>query len=426
MPDIALDVQHVYKKFRRGELHDSLRDLLPSLVRRLARRANGRGSAPELASREFWAVRDVSFSVERGEAFGVIGSNGAGKSTILKLLSGIMPPTRGSLTYNGRLSALIEVSAGFHPDLTGRENIYLNGAILGMSRDEIRRRFDAIVAFSGLEEFIDTPVKRYSSGMFARLGFSVAAHVDPDILIVDEVLSVGDFVFQQKCIAHMTRVIHSGTTVVFVSHNLRAVAELCQRAVLMEAGQAITVGPSEEVIRAYLARSEVRDFGDRGTGVFVSSIVVRDAVSGEERAHFVSGDEVAVDLEVVSRGSFERLAAVLGLRDDHEYNVFNVSSESLTGTSFALSPNEAVACRFKLSLHLAPGRYRFCTWVFRYDSETLYDHWQAAATIFVSSPTDVRGIVNVYPSVEIGAPRPVADTEAPESGGPSVVRVSHG
>src|SRR2546430_7181454 len=199
MTDIALSLSGVYKKFRKGEMYDSLRDLIPALPGKLFRRH----PAESLAKKEFWAVKDVSFEVDRGEAFGIIGANGAGKSTILKLLSRIMRPTCGSITVDGRLSALIEVSAGFHPDLTGRENIFLNGTILGMTRVEIKRRFDAIVAFSGLEEFLDTPVKRYSSGMFARLGFAVAAHVEPDILIVDEVLSVGDYLFQQKCFQRM-------------------------------------------------------------------------------------------------------------------------------------------------------------------------------------------------------------------------------
>src|SRR5688572_23712848 len=177
MRSLALQVDHVSKRFRRGELHDSLRDLLPAITRKLF----GRRSQSSSEKREFWALQDVCFEVERGEAFGIIGSNGAGKSTMLKLLCGIMKPSSGVLKMNGRMSALIEVSAGFHPDLTGRENVFLNGTILGLSRAQIARRFDEIVAFSGLEEFLDTPVKRYSSGMYARLGFSVAAHVDPDI-----------------------------------------------------------------------------------------------------------------------------------------------------------------------------------------------------------------------------------------------------
>jgi len=400
MNDVALEVDRVFKKFKRGEIYDSLRDLLPALSGRLLR---GLHSA-DLGSREFWALRDVSFQVPRGEAFGVIGPNGAGKSTMLKLLSGIMEPTRGTLHVHGRLSALIEVSAGFHPDLTGRENVYLNGAILGMTRKEIARRFDEIVAFSGLDEFIDTPVKRYSSGMFARLGFSVAAHVDPDILIVDEVLSVGDFVFQQKCVERMNAIIRGGATVIFVSHNLRAVAELCSRALLLDHGQVVTIGPPDEAIRAYLSRAEAQRARGLDSGVFVSRVEVRDA-SGP-RAHFRTGDRVTVDVEVVSRGRYDRLAIVVGLKDANEYNIFNVSSESLNGSSFAMGSDEAVTCTFDLDLHLAPGRYGVCTWVYRYDSETLYDHWATAATIFVSSEKDVRGVVNLWPTVRFSAKRP--------------------
>ena len=188
---VALRMEHVYKKFKRGERHDSLRDLIPALFRRAVSKV---AMVPELKEQEFWALRDVYFDIAKGEAVGIIGHNGAGKSTMLKHLAGIMRPTRGESRSNGRLSALIEVGAGFHQDLTGRENVFLNGVILGMSRAEIARKFDEIVEFSGLADFIDTPVKRYSSGMFARLGFSVAAHLDPDILIIDEVLSVGDFV----------------------------------------------------------------------------------------------------------------------------------------------------------------------------------------------------------------------------------------
>ncbi len=203
MSDVALRMDGVYKKFRKGEVYNSLRDLVPALTGKFFR-------IQELSKsdkRDFWALQDVTFEVKQGEALGIIGPNGAGKSTILKILSRIMKPTKGSMSINGRLSAVIEVSAGFHHDLTGRENIYLNGTILGMTKREIDSKLDQIIDFSGIEEFIDTPVKRYSSGMNARLGFAIAAHVDPDILIVDEVLSVGDYAFQQKCIARMNEVV---------------------------------------------------------------------------------------------------------------------------------------------------------------------------------------------------------------------------
>jgi len=399
MGEVAVEMRNVSKRFRKGELYDSLRDLVPALARRLAG-----GRRPELEAREFWAVHDVSFEVRRGEAFGVIGPNGAGKSTMLKLLSGIMTPTRGTLAIHGRLSALIEVSAGFHPDLTGRENIYLNGTILGMSRREIAARFDEIVAFSGLEEFIDTPVKRYSSGMFARLGFSVAAHVDPDVLVVDEVLSVGDFVFQQRCLERMNAVIHGGTTVVFVSHNLHAVAELCQRSLLLDRGQVVAQGPTEEVIRTYLDRADAQRARRDVSGVFVSKVEVRDEAG--PRLHFASGDAVTIDVEVVSRGNFEKLALEVGLKDARDYHIFNTSTENLLGTTFTLGPDEAVTCQFALSLHLVPGRYHVCTWIYRYDTHTQYDHWASAATILVSADLEIRGVVNLYPTVHVGAPRP--------------------
>src|SRR6202045_1411143 len=198
MSEIALEFDGVWKKFKKGEIYDSLRDLIPALMKGLFSSDDS-----ELHKREFWALQDINFQVRRGEAFAIIGANGAGKSTALKLLSRILRPNRGHIIAHGRLSALIEVGAGFHPALTGRENVYLNGCILGMKRQEIARKFDEIVEFAGIAEFIDTPVKRYSSGMYARLGFAVAAHVDPDILVVDEVLSVGDIVFQNRCLEKM-------------------------------------------------------------------------------------------------------------------------------------------------------------------------------------------------------------------------------
>lgn len=205
---------------------------------------------------DFWAVKDVSFQVAQGEALGIIGHNGAGKSTMLKLLTRIMKPTSGRIRTRGRVSALIEVGAGFHPEMTGRENVYLNGSILGMSRSEIDSKFDEIVAFSELEKFIDTPVKKYSSGMYARLGFAVAAHVDPEILIVDEVLSVGDGAFQKKCLEKMGRVAASGSTILYVSHNLNTVKNLCSRAIVLEDGREIFSGNSSDAIEFYTSANE--------------------------------------------------------------------------------------------------------------------------------------------------------------------------
>ena len=206
---------------------------------------------------EFWALQDISFNIMRGEIVGIIGANGAGKSTLLKILTGITPPTEGEAILRGRVASLLEVGTGFHPELTGRENIYLNGAILGMGRKEIAQKFDQIVEFAGIEKFLDTPVKRYSSGMYVRLAFSVAAHLEPDILLVDEVLAVGDAEFQKKCLGKMEEVTKKeGRTILFVSHNLSAVENLCQKSIFLEKGKIKAAGPTKEVIATYLSQSQ--------------------------------------------------------------------------------------------------------------------------------------------------------------------------
>lgn len=387
--DIALAMQDVSKRFKKGELHDSLRDLVPALVRRML------GRAPAVDAREFWALRDISFAIPRGQAVGIVGDNGAGKSTILKILSGIMKPTSGTMTVNGRLSALIEVGAGFHPDLTGRENVFLNGAILGMTRAEIKRKFDEIVEFSGLAEFIDTPVKRYSSGMFARLGFSVAAHVDPDVLIVDEVLSVGDYLFQRKCMERMAAVLKGGATVIFVSHNLRAVTDLCSRALLLSHGRLLADGPSAEVLQKYLqAGIDAGANGDRPA--YLSRFTLSDAKG--EQVRFESGARARVHVEISARRRVERLSLVLMIYDDNQYELFSASTERMGAPPFTLDPGQKVSYTFDLQLHLAPGTYRLSAALYRYDVQKEYGTFQGT-TFFVHSDVDVRGAVNLYPEL---------------------------
>lgn len=258
---VALEVNHVWKKFFRGEFNDSLRDAISALCKSLV----GLGpSREELQKGDFWSLKDVDFKVEEGETVALIGHNGAGKSTMLKILSKILKPNRGSIKANGKLRALIEVGSGFHGDLTGRENIFLNGSILGMTHKEIQSKFDEIVDFSGIEEFLDMPVKRYSSGMFARLGFAVAAHMEPDILIVDEVLSVGDIEFQKKCFGKMNSVASEGRTVLFVSHNIAAVRNLCKRTILLNQGEIVNDGPTNESLEAYfqLLKKQRQSWGE--------------------------------------------------------------------------------------------------------------------------------------------------------------------
>ena len=253
MSAIAIRATRLGKRYRLGQHHDAyltLRDTIAAGLGSLGRRL--RGQRPDDRSTIIWALRDVSFQVEAGEILGIIGPNGSGKSTLLKILSRVTPPTTGSATVRGRAGSLLEVGTGFHPELTGRENTYLNGAVLGMSRAEIRARFDAIVAFAELERFLDTPVKRYSTGMYMRLAFAVAAHLQPDILIVDEVLAVGDAAFQKKCLGTMEGVAQQGRTVLFVSHNMAAVQSLCTRVLWLQDGRLMEDGPPAAVVGNYL------------------------------------------------------------------------------------------------------------------------------------------------------------------------------
>ena len=257
----AIQVEGIGKRYELGvavNRHRTLRDAFDESLgglRRTAGRLAGRGAAPA-ADRAFWALRDVSFTIAQGDAVGLVGGNGAGKSTLLKLLTRITAPTQGRALIRGRVGSLLEVGTGFHPDLSGRENVFLNGAILGMRRSEVARKFDEIVAFSEVERFIDTPVKRYSSGMYLRLAFAVAAHLEPEVLLVDEVLAVGDAAFQKKCLGKMGDVTAQGRTVVFVSHNLAAVQTLCRRALWLRDGRLAEDGPSGQVVSRYLQATQ--------------------------------------------------------------------------------------------------------------------------------------------------------------------------
>jgi len=343
-----IEFEDVWKKFHYGEVHNRLRDAIPALVRRLA----GRRDADEgLWHGEFWALRALSFTVTPGQSLGIIGPNGAGKSTVLKLVTGIMEPTHGRCTHRGRMGALIEVAAGFHPDLTGRENVFLQGAIMGMPRREITRRFDEIVAFSGVEPFIDTPVKRYSSGMQARLGFAIAAHLDPDVLVIDEVLAVGDAAFQQRAFSRVQELVRGEIPVVVVSHMLDAITTLCTDALLLDRGRVVCAGTPTECISAYLGGGAATPVVAEGDGaVAVESLLL-------SRSVVRSGEEVAVTLACAVRadGWTEPETIRLGVRSASDGElVFETSTDQL-GITLPTAGRFTLA--FALQMNVQRGIY---------------------------------------------------------------------
>jgi len=300
--DVAIRVEHLGKRYRIGHgggRPDTLRDTVAALFRR----GHGAGEA----AGDLWALREVSFEIARGEVVGIIGRNGAGKSTLLKILSRITPPTEGRVEIRGRVGSLLEVGTGFHPELTGAENVYLSGAVLGMRREEIRRKFDDIVAFAETERFLDTPVKYYSTGMYVRLAFAVAAHMQPQVLLVDEVLAVGDLEFQRKCLGRMERVAGEGKTVVVVTHNMATVKGVCSRALLLAGGGLQAAGPVDDVVATYLGGVASRgtdrvvteaDHNPRGgRKIRARRIGLRNGVDGF-RVHWRQPIEIAVEVEV--------------------------------------------------------------------------------------------------------------------------------
>ena len=307
MSDIAIRVEDLSKKYKIGiakQRHDTLRDEIAETLTSIFR-FNGKGSATRVQGSDspdtFWAVKDVSFEVKKGEVLGIIGRNGAGKSTLLKILSRITEPTEGRVEIHGRVGSLLEVGIGFHQELTGRENIYLNGAILGMKKAEIDRNFDAIVAFAEVEQFIDTPVKHYSSGMYVRLAFAVAAHLELEILIVDEVLAVGDVAFQRKCLGKMNEVARAGRTVIFVSHQMSAIETLCSRVLMLRAGTIQFAGGTKAAIAFYLKDLDsqatgrnIRDIKRSGTGVIRLTGFSLEDPAGNTLVAAASGEDLTL------------------------------------------------------------------------------------------------------------------------------------
>ncbi len=381
--------ESVWKKFRRGERHDSLRDLIPAL---LSRAVNGR-RREDLAAEEFWAVEDVSFETRAGEAFGIIGPNGAGKSTILKLLTRILRPTRGRADVRGRVGALIEVAAGFHPDLTGRENVYLQGAIMHMQRAEIARKFDEIVDFAGLGAFIDTPVKRYSSGMNARLGFSIAAHLEPQVLLIDEVLAVGDMAFQQRCIERMHEFKRQGVAIVFVSHNLQAVANLCDRALYLQRGVR-AIGPSLEVIEAYVRGADaVRPAAT--VGVDIVSTELRDA-RGRATSEAEPGEMMTLRVSYAAHvPASDLLFGFLAYRSEDRLVVYDANFGTGELSLPPLQGGEEFVIDFQFRAHLTRGQYHLACHVFDSAAQEYTSRVSPAAVFTVRETRTYAGIADL-------------------------------
>jgi ABC-type polysaccharide/polyol phosphate transport system ATPase subunit len=361
MSDLAIRAEHLGKRYRIGQRfgignrYQTLRDAVMYAAARPFRRLRGSGEsrARSEEARHIWALRDVSFEVKEGEVVGIIGRNGAGKSTLLKILSRITEPTRGQAEIHGRVGALLEVGTGFHLELTGRENVFLNGAILGMRRREIERKYDEIVEFSEVSKFMDTPVKYYSSGMYVRLAFAVAAHLEPEVLLIDEVLAVGDVGFQRKCLGKMSDVAREGRTVVFVSHNMGAISNLCQRAMLLDGGRIVDSGSVESVVASYVllataavggGYSDLRERSREGAvskkGRYRSPLTAQASFDwvrtlnedGEEAGTFLEGEPVTVEVGLTVRESAEHLQVACGVgATDVHGDLFTLSSPEWPG-----------------------------------------------------------------------------------------------
>lgn len=404
MGNIAIRVEHLAKRYRIGVAtrHDTLRDQLihafgsvfGSLVNRQRRTDDG--------TRMFWALNEVSFDVKQGEVFGIIGHNGAGKSTLLKILSRITEPTSGTADIYGRVSSLLEVGTGFHSELTGRENIYLNAAMLGMRRTEINRKFDEIIDFSGIGEFIDTPVKRYSSGMYVRLAFSVAAHLEPEILIVDEVLAVGDASFQQKCLGKMEQVSRGGRTVLIVSHNLPVIEHLCQRALLLSKGRVALLGEAKEVVEAYagmsvdLSRSPMHERTDRqGKGEIVATAIEILDGNGNALSSAICGRDTILrwHYRCTDGKVFRRCRVGLSVHDNTGDPYFLMSTELVDSTPLELQGDGSIDFLLP-ELPLSGGNYHVMSYV---ESDRDIQDWVHNAAMLAVVDGDFYGTGKAYP-----------------------------
>jgi lipopolysaccharide transport system ATP-binding protein len=382
MTDIAIKVENLSKLYHIGlaqNRHDTLRDQLVSSTRRLFRR---RASGDETGT--IWALKDVSFEVKRGDVLGIIGRNGAGKSTLLKILSQITEPTAGRAIIDGRVGSLLEVGTGFHPELTGRENIYLNGAILGMTRKEIKEKFDEIVDFAEIEKFIDTPVKRYSSGMYVRLAFAVAAHLEPEILLIDEVLAVGDTAFQKKCLGKIGNMASGGRTVLFVSHNMAAIQGLCSRGILLKQGELLFYGTSRMAVDQYLRttridhahlKSGIIELEKRTNPYHPEKLIIRKAIlldhEDKPNDNFLMGQPMKIVIDV--QGLSELHGASIGVvfLNQFEDRITSIHSDWTKGTIQIPRTSKEQAKLLINSVPFTPGKYFVSLMIYQKNSGRL-------------------------------------------------------
>lgn len=383
----------VWKKYRRGVPHGNLREAVPALVRRVLSRPAG----VALRVQEFWALQDLTLEVKPGEVLGIIGPNGAGKSTVLKLASMILAPEGGRVRVEGRIGALIELAAGFHPDLTGRENVYLQGAMMGMKRAEIGRRFEQIVEFAGVGAFIDTQVKRYSSGMQARLGFAIAANLDADVLLIDEVLSVGDLAFQRKALNRMREIVRGGIPVILVSHQLDRILDLCTHAVFLSQGQVVCAGSAGECVAAYVDGQHLPAAGGTPAPVSLDALDAgaTTAVHAGERLH------VRLSGRVIGGHSSEQISVgILVRRLPEEEAVFGVHAAAMG----VLLPKEGpFELEFGLQMNTGPGAYRLQGFVW-HRGERRELARSVSALITVDAVHEVFGRAYLDPRVRVLRP----------------------
>jgi lipopolysaccharide transport system ATP-binding protein len=394
--DTVIQAENLSKKYIIGHQqegrggHKTLRDAMvngaEAIRSRLLKPAKGKMSNP--TSEEFWALKDVSFEIKQGDRVGIIGRNGAGKSTLLKILSRITEPTTGRISIQGRVASLLEVGTGFHPELTGRENIYLNGAILGMSKAEIKRKFDEIVDFAEVEKFLDTPVKRYSSGMYVRLAFAVAAYLEPEILIVDEVLAVGDTKFQKKCLGKMGKVAQEGRTVLFVSHNMAAINTLCSRGIVLDKGKIVCVGNTNECISAYEGRN-LQGQGEvwvRASDQASSSLIItqiRSALKGEQPNYCLN-----LEVFLETKAKYKAAFLAVDILDSTGISIMQAIPKS-EGFLEDTQPEHLVKIYIQLP-PLIPSQYLVTVWVGSHNTETLDEVREVVTFEIYESPTQGR------------------------------------